>query len=238
MDIGIMEQQKQKNTMQAYIISFVVMLIFLMFLFAYFQWRYNKKLLLLSIRDSLSDSFNRRYVFNFLNKLVNANSSEKSTVSIMVIDIDDFKRVNDLYGHPFGDKVIREIAKIGTEIMRTQDVIGRVGGEEFLCVLPRIDAIQCLHIAQRFVNKVNECEFIAEGESEGIHRVKVSVSIGLATTSKNIQTSSELYVQADKALYHAKDSGKNRAIQYQDSMQYSNQRKTNYSNNNSTFDEE
>ena len=232
------EQQKQENTIQAYVIGFIVLLIFFMLFFAYFQWHHNKKLMRLSVRDPLSNSFNRRYVFNFLQKLVNANHSERNTISIMVIDIDDFKQVNDLYGHPFGDEVIRRIAEIGTEILRTEDIIGRVGGEEFLCVLPRIDAVQSLHIAQRFVNKVNECEFIAEGESEGIHRVKVSVSIGLATTSKNVQTSSELYVQADKALYHAKDSGKNRAIQYQDAMQYSNQREASDSNKISTFDDE
>jgi len=232
------EQQKQENTIQAYVIGCVVLLVFFMLLFAYSQWHHNKKLMRLSVRDPLTNSFNRRYVFNFLQKLVNANHSERNTISIMVIDIDDFKQVNDLYGHPFGDIVIRKIAEIGTEILRTEDVIGRVGGEEFLCVLPRIDAVQSLHIAQRFVNKVNEYDFLTEDEGDKIQRVKVTVSIGLSTTSKNIQTSSELYVQADKALYHAKDSGKNRAIQYQDSMQYSNQRKTNYSNNNSTFDEE
>lgn len=232
------EQQKQKNTLQAYIISFVVMLIFFILLFAYFQWRHNKKLLLLSVRDPLSNLFNRRYVFNFLNKLVNDNRSEKSTVSIMVIDIDDFKQVNDLYGHPFGDKVIRKIAEIGTEIMRTEDVIGRVGGEEFLCVLPRIDAIQSLHIAQRFVNKVNSYEFLVGDKHDNTQRVTVTVSIGIATTSESVHTSSELYVQADKALYHAKYCGKNRAMQYQDSMLHSYQRETGFSNLDSTFNDE
>tara|TARA_R110001583_G_scaffold11696_2_gene52611 strand:+ start:483 stop:2435 length:1953 start_codon:yes stop_codon:yes gene_type:complete len=232
------EQQKQANTIQAYVIGFIVLLVFFMLFFAYFQWHHNKKLTRLSVRDPLSNCFNRRYIFNFLQTLVNANHSEKNTISIMVIDIDDFKQVNDLYGHPFGDTVIRKIAEIGTEILRTEDVIGRVGGEEFLCVLPRIDAVQSLHIAQRFVNKVSECYFIAEGEDDGIQRVKVTVSIGLATTSKNAHTSSELYGQADKALYHAKYSGKNRAIQYQDSIQYSNQRKANDSHKNSTLDDE
>jgi len=232
------EQQKQENTIQTYIIAFVVLLVLFILFFAYFQWHHNKKLMRLSVRDPLSNSFNRRYVFNFLQKLVNANQSERNTISIMVIDIDDFKQVNDLYGHPFGDEVIRKIAEIGRDILRTEDVIGRVGGEEFLCVLPRIDAVQSLHIAQRFVNKVNIFEFIAENESGGIKRVKVTVSIGLATTSKSVQTSSELYVQADKALYHAKYSGKNRAIQYQDSMQYSNQQKASSGNKASIFDEE
>ena len=232
-----LEQQKQQNDMQVHIISFVVMLVFFIFLFAYFQWRNNKKLVLLSVRDTLTNSFNRRYVFNFLNKLVTANQFEKNTVSIMVIDIDDFKQVNDLYGHPFGDSVIREIAKIGTEIMRSEDVIGRVGGEEFLCVLPRIDAVQGLHIAQRFVNKVSAREFLVGDKHDNVQRIHVTVSIGIATTSENAQTSSELYLQADKALYHAKYSGKNRAIQYRDSMQHSYQRETDLSNLNSPLND-
>jgi diguanylate cyclase (GGDEF)-like protein len=216
------EQQKQANTMQVYVIVFVVTLILIMLFFTYFQWHHNKKLKELSIRDSLSNSFNRRYVFNFLDKLVDANYQEKNTISIMVIDIDDFKQVNDLYGHPFGDEIIRKIADIGSAILRTEDVIGRVGGEEFLCVLPRIDAVQSLHIAQRFVNTVNQHEFVTESNNGGTQKIQVTVSIGLATSSKKAQTSTDLYLQADKALYHAKDSGKNRVIQYQESMQYLN----------------
>jgi len=215
------KQQQQKNTTQTYIISIVVILVFFILFFTYVQWQNNKKLVLLSIRDPLSNSFNRRYVFNFLKKMINTNHAEKNTISIMVIDIDDFKLVNDLYGHPFGDIVIREIAKIGAEIMRTEDVIGRVGGEEFLCVLPRINPVQSLHIAQRFVKKVSCCEFLAGDKYGSNQKVKVTISIGIATTSEKIKTSSELYIQADKALYHAKHSGKNRAIQYHDSMQHS-----------------
>ncbi|MBL4942266.1 MAG: GGDEF domain-containing protein [Colwellia sp.] len=234
----LFEQQKQKNTMQAYIIGFVVILACLILLFVYFQWRHNKKLLLLSIRDALSDSFNRRYVFNYLNKLINTNTVAENTVSIMVIDIDNFKQVNDLYGHTFGDKIIREIAKVGSDTIRNEDVIGRVGGEEFLCVLPGIDAVQCLHIAQRFVNKVNAREFLVGDEFDNVQRVKVTVSIGLSTTTEHIKTSSMLYLQADKALYYAKYSGKNRAMQYQDSMQDSYQPEAAFGQDHSSLSDE
>jgi diguanylate cyclase (GGDEF)-like protein len=88
------------------------------------------------------------------------------------------------------------------------------------------------------VNKVNEYDFFAEDQFEKTQKVKVTVSIGLSTTSNDTQTSSELYVQADKALYYAKDSGKNRAIQYQDAMQYSNQRKISDIHNIITIDED
>ena len=214
-------QHKQENLIQTYIISFIIMLVLFSLVFMYFQWRHNQKLLALSISDPLSGLYNRRYIFSFLNKLVNAINLDKNQVSIMLIDIDDFKPVNDLYGHSFGDQVISEIAKIGKDTIRVEDVIGRVGGEEFLCVLPRIDSIQCLHIAQRLVKKVHDYEFTVEDGRGNKQKVKVTVSIGISTTSIDAMNSTDLYIQADKALYHAKDSGKCRAVQYRDTMQHS-----------------
>lgn len=218
------EQQKQQNVFQTYIITFTVLLTLLGLIFLFLQRQNNKKLLALSIRDSLSNIFNRRYVFGFLNKLINSINSDKSHVSIMVIDIDNFKQVNDLYGHPFGDYVIREIAKIGQETLRVEDVMGRVGGEEFLCVLPRTDALQCMKIAQRLVKNVNNHDFIIEPECSKEHPAKITVSIGVATTSADIEDSAQLYLQADKALYQAKNSGKNHVEQYRAYMMYSNQK--------------
>lgn len=214
-------QQKQENTTQTYIISCIVMLVLFGLVFIYFQWRHNQKLLELSIRDPLSDLYNRRYIFQFLNKLVNGIDLEKNQISIMLIDIDDFKQVNDLYGHSFGDQVISEVAKIGKETLRIEDVIGRVGGEEYLCVLPRIDSIQCLHIAQRLVKQVHEHEFFVGSKGVNKKQVNITVSVGISTTSADTINSSDLYLQADKALYHAKASGKNRAVQYLNTMQHS-----------------
>jgi two-component system cell cycle response regulator len=212
-------QQKQENITENYIISFIVVLILVSLIFIYFQWRHTQKLLELSIRDPLSDLYNRRYIFHFLNKLVNVINLEKNQVSIILIDIDDFKQVNDLYGQSFGDQVISEVAKISQNTFRVEDIIGRVGGEEFLCVLPRIDSIQCLHIAQRLVKKVHEYEFYASAKGDKKQPVNITVSIGISTTSVDTINGADLYLQADKALYHAKENGKNRAIQYRNSMQ-------------------
>lgn len=214
-------QQKQENLIQTYIISFVIMLILLGVAFIYFQWRYSKKLLALSFRDSLSNSYNRRYIFNFLDELINSNDLEKNQVSIMLIDIDDFKQINDLYGHSFGDKVIREVAKISNSTVRVEDAVGRVGGEEFLCVLPRIDSVQCLHIAQRLVKTVAEYDFYVENKGENQQQINITLSIGISTTSVETTNSADVYLEADKALYHAKSCGKNRAVKYQNTMQHS-----------------
>ena len=207
-------QQKQENKQQSYILLFFILLAIFILIILMIQRHNNKKLLALSIRDSLSNLYNRRYVFNFLTKIISATDALKGEVSIMLIDIDEFKKINDQYGHPFGDEVIREIAKIGENTLRVEDVMGRIGGEEFLCVLPRIDANQCLQIAQRFVDNVNKHIFITRDKKE----IKVTISIGVSSTSKNINKTNMLYLYADKALYHSKYNGKNRVSQYQDYM--------------------
>jgi diguanylate cyclase (GGDEF)-like protein len=214
-------QQKQEKAIQTYKVASIVVLIVLGLIFIYFQRRHSQKIVELSIRDPLSDLYNRSYMFQFLNKLVSAINLEKNQISIMLIDIDDFKGVNDLYGHSFGDTVISEVAKIGKDTIRIEDVIGRVGGEEFLCVLPRIDSEQCLHIAQRLVNNVNKNIFFVGGAGKKRKQVNISVSIGISTTSIDTINSSDLYLQADKALHHAKANGKGCAVQYLKTMQHS-----------------
>ena len=209
------EQQEQKNTLQTYMISFSIVFILMVLIIVFFQRQHNKKLLALSIRDSLSELYNRRYVFSFLDKLVSATDTEKSQISVMVIDIDDFKQKNDFYGHPFGDYVIREVAKIGRDTLRAEDIMGRVGGEEFLCVLPRIDSVQCMLIANRFVKSVNSHDFIIDTQDNDKQQVNITISVGITTTSAEVEDSTQLYEQADKALYQAKENGKNRAVQYE-----------------------
>lgn len=212
------EQQTQENTFQTYIIAFSIILILMVLAFVLFQWQHNKKLLALSIRDPLSGLFNRRYVFSFFNKRMNAVDIEKNQVSIMVIDIDNFKEINDLYGHPFGDYVIREIARIGQETLRVEDVMGRVGGEEFLCVLPRTDSTQSMLIARRFVKNVNSYDFVIESKFDEKQTVNITISVGVTTTSDEVEGPNHMYVQADKALYQAKGNGKNCAVQYSPEM--------------------
>lgn len=212
------EQQKQQNTLQTYLIAFSVFFAVVILIFVFFQRQHNKKLLALSIRDPLSELYNRRYVFSFLNKLVSSIDTQKSQISIMVIDIDNFKQVNDLYGHPFGDNVIREIARIGQETLRVEDIMGRVGGEEFLCVLPRIDSEQCMHIARRLVKNVNSHDFDFEQRENEKKIVHITISIGIATTSSEAEGATQLYAHADKALYQAKEKGRNCVIQYSPDM--------------------
>ncbi len=216
------EQQKQKNHQQSYLmfiaVSFIIFILVVMFI----QQRNNRKILALSIRDPLSNLYNRRYLFGFLTKLIKATDPNKGDVSVMLIDIDNFKEINDQYGHPFGDEVIRQIAKIGQDTLRVEDIMGRIGGEEFLCALPRTDTKQCLQIAQRLLENISNYTF----ETSEKHVVKVTVSIGIASTSVTANECNILYTQADKALYHAKNNGKNSISQYRSYMEHAYQSHT------------
>jgi len=202
----------------------VAVFIIAVLIFLFFQQRYTRKLLSVSIQDPLSGVFNRRYVFNFLDKILTRINPKHTDLAVVLLDIDDFKEVNDQYGHPVGDEVIRQISMICQNSLRHEDVIGRIGGEEFLCVLPRINQVESKQIAERMRKSIANHAFLTDrGEL-----YSVTVSIGIAHINTNIENSHDLYVCADKALYQAKKAGKNTIVTYQEvesitSSEYDNQ---------------
>ena len=134
-------------------------------------------------------------------------------MSILVIDIDNFKVINDQYGHPAGDRVLKQVADIAQTALRSEDIMGRVGGEEFLCLLPRVDKSLTEVIAQRLLAAVQESEFIVKGGE----KIKVTISIGMrCITQTQDFTVNNFYAQADQALYRAKRQGKNQAVMFQE----------------------
>lgn len=204
------EKILQQATEKRYLLLFVSIFVFIMLIVFLILYRNHQQVLSLSCIDSLSKLYNRNYIFDYMEKLFVSASPEKSKLSILLMDIDNFKEINDTYGHPFGDEVIRQIARIGEETLRTEDVIGRVGGEEFLCVLPRIEIDQCLAIAKRLLENINQYTFITPNGDP----FTTSVSIGIARLNDKVIDSDMLYAQADQALYQSKRSGKNRATLY------------------------
>ena len=206
------ENQQQQIKQQYYLVAFVVFVTVVLLIFLLIQQGYTRKVLAVSIRDSLSGLYNRKYIFEFLDKIVETTISEQGELSVILLDIDDFKLVNDEHGHPFGDEVIREISTICQESHRKDDIVGRIGGEEFFCILPSADLDETKRIAQRILNNIAEHIFTtASGEP-----YSVTVSIGIACINIGAQTSIDLYTQADKALYYAKKLGKNNIVAYQD----------------------
>tara|TARA_R110002167_G_scaffold876_7_gene3901 strand:- start:1098 stop:2957 length:1860 start_codon:yes stop_codon:yes gene_type:complete len=198
-----LEKQQSNTTQDIYFTVFITCGSLIVLIVIIAQYRSNRKMHLLTIKDPLSGLFNRRYIFDYLDKAALADASEKIQMSIILIDIDDFKKINDKYGHPVGDDVICQVAEIGSEIFRQDDIFGRIGGEEFMCILPRTDVTTAKKIAERFLSAINQSR-VVKG-----HQDNVTVSIGIATLSAQCRDINQLYINADQALYQAKHFGKN-----------------------------
>ncbi len=206
------EQQLQNATYQSYLLILSVVLVLIILVAFILQRRYTNKVIAVSIRDSLSGLFNRRYIFQLFEKQIKSLAGKKGSLSIILLDIDNFKNINDQYGHPFGDQVIRMISDICQAKLRIEDAVGRIGGEEFLCLLPRIDSKTCLAIAQRMSENIEQYAF-TDDRGEAFF---VTVSIGISTTSSEIKSTADLFLQADKALYYSKENGKNKITFFND----------------------
>lgn len=206
------EKNHQQKLNTRYLILVLIFIILVIVAVLIIQRKTHHKLLSLSIKDDLTELYNRRYIFNFWEKLLNKTQG-KVQMSILLIDIDNFKIINDQYGHPAGDQVLKQLADIAETCLRTEDVMGRVGGEEFLCLLPRVDQALTLNIANRLLTSVSQADFILKGNKK-IH-VTISIGIRCITNSDSINVNN-LYAQADQALYRAKRQGKNQAIVFHD----------------------
>ncbi|MCU7919264.1 MAG: diguanylate cyclase [Candidatus Thiodiazotropha sp. (ex Epidulcina cf. delphinae)] len=168
-------------------------------------------LLELSRHDPLTGLFNRRAFLEHLNLDLDRTERHRVSTSLLMIDIDHFKQVNDEWGHPVGDEVLKYFAKICNTVSRKIDVTARMGGEEFAMLLPHTDEKQALFIAERLRQRIAEAE-IRTGSSG--NRLRVTASIGLAVTTIAI-SADELISRADKALYLAKNCGRNCVKKYE-----------------------
>ena len=159
----------------------------------------------ISIRDSLTGLYNRKHLMETLEKEVNRSQRHSHSFAFLVIDIDHFKKYNDTYGHLAGDEVLRRLASVFTESIRSSDYAARYGGEEFIIILPETGTEQGVEAAERIRNKVAEEKFGAEGES-----IKVTISVGVASYPENGEDAESVIRTADAALYEAKELGRNR----------------------------
>lgn len=153
--------------------------------------------------DGLTGVFNRRYMDITLRKEYNRCERWGKSLSLCMIDIDDFKIINDTKGHPFGDKVLVRLASIIKNSLREEDVLCRYGGEEFLMVLPETDAAGAMVLAKRLYAATKQDTFLTMSH--------VTFSAGLATYPE-IKTADGLLAAADKALYQAKYNGKDQIV--------------------------
>lgn len=160
----------------------------------------------LSIYDSLTGIYNRRYFMHRFMEEFNRAEKFKHNLSFLMVDIDNFKAINDTYGHLVGDVILKEVAMLVVETIREIDFAARFGGEEFAIILLDTDKAGAIMVGDRICFRITRDRISAFDEM-----LAVSVSVGIAAYPQNSIHSDMLIEVADKALYKAKLSGKNRA---------------------------
>jgi len=163
----------------------------------------------LTIIDQLTGIYNRRYLDGSLKKIIELHSRTGSSLSVLMIDIDHFKKYNDTYGHDAGDGCLRAVAgTLSRCVIREKDFVARYGGEEFAVVLPNTDEKGAQLVAERMLEKVRECN-IPHKTNEVAGYVTVSIG-GTTDVINHLQHGSDYIKAADKALYESKKNGRNR----------------------------
>ncbi|MGL4289307.1 MAG: diguanylate cyclase, partial [Phreatobacter sp.] len=161
------------------------------------------------ITDGLTGLHNRRYMESHLGTLVEQAAMRGKPLSVLILDIDFFKSVNDTYGHDAGDEVLREFAARVRKNVRGIDLACRLGGEEFVVIMPDTDAGVASIVAERIRARVAGEPFPIQ---KGARAIDITVSIGMAQRRSNDDGADVVIKRADQALYRAKRDGRNRVV--------------------------
>lgn len=171
----------------------------------------------MAITDPLTQVYNRRHFFILAEKEMERASRGGTPMSVILIDADHFKQINDTYGHPSGDRVLIHLAQICQKYIRARDVFARYGGEEFILLLPETNLSQATFVAERVRKALAE-----NGVMEKDQVIPVTISLGIAVWTKTQPVSfSTLLSQADQALYRAKQSGRNQVCSWESNSNFS-----------------
>ena len=161
----------------------------------------------LSITDPLTNTFNRRHFFDIAEREIASARRHGRPTSLLAIDIDHFKRINDTFGHAVGDEALKAFTEACQGQLRASDLLGRMGGEEFAVLLPETDTVAARMVAERIRRRMAELVVPA-----GSEEVRFTVSIGISSCRAGERSVDALLSCADEALYLAKDAGRNRVI--------------------------
>jgi diguanylate cyclase (GGDEF)-like protein len=166
---------------------------------------YHEEIYRLMTTDALTQTYNRRYFNEALEREFNRSSRYKRALSLLIFDIDWFKKINDTYGHVAGDSVLRQLAVVVKPRLRQQDMLARVGGEEFAVLLPEVDLVGGRVAAEKVRRLVEAARFSIDQRE-----FSCTVSVGVAEWRAEMPAPIALYDAADKHLYEAKQAGRNR----------------------------
>ena len=202
------EVERDKTARQnKFIISITVALIFIAIFIK--QLTVRRQLIKLAKTDSLTGLLNRSALFEHGYSLAKYCREKPYDFSVLLLDLDDFKLINDRYGHHIGDEVLKTVSLLANEAMRSRDIFARLGGEEFVALLPYADDNKAKAIAQRINEKVLQYDFTTKGI-----KAPITLSIGVATMNTNHARFDDTLHCADLAMYEAKALGKNRILSY------------------------
>ncbi len=177
----------------------------------------NRRLSEVSTRDALTGLYNRWFVMEKIDSEINRALRHGSPMSLLMLDIDHFKRINDTWGHPAGDQVLQAIGKLLRDSCRVYDVPGRYGGEEFCIVLPETKPGNTTVVAERIRHRLEETE-LACGEGAVIVTASMGIAGMEASSEGEILSPAALIDRADRALYTAKSRGRNRVETWDEAL--------------------
>jgi diguanylate cyclase (GGDEF)-like protein len=163
----------------------------------------------MAIKDVLSGQYNRRYFLGIGARIMQRCKRYGRPISLAIVDIDHFKRVNDRFGHDAGDVVIRETARCMRQRIRETDLLARWGGEEFVILLPESDQETSSLVAERVRQDIEAMSIVVGGLSDPL---TITASLGVAKAKPELDSLMTLIKKADQALYRAKEAGRNRVV--------------------------
>jgi diguanylate cyclase (GGDEF)-like protein len=169
--------------------------------------QYHEEIYRLTIIDGLTEAHVKRYLLESLDKELLRARRRQRNLSVLMFDIDHFKRINDVHGHLAGDHVLKELARLVKTSVRADDVFGRYGGEEFALVLPETKLTGARDLGEALRDKIARARFVFQREA-----IPVTISVGAATLDDEHKTALDLIKTADEKLYEAKRSGRNRVV--------------------------
>ncbi len=221
-DVGLIVPSQKLVTL----IAFDIILIVSFFISAFLSknMRKNEKILQqllkktreLSITDGLTNLYNQTHFFEMLKHEIEQSRRYKQVFSLIIFDVDDFKKYNDNNGHIYGSRALEQIGSIMKKIFRSSDILARYGGDEYVIILPNTDKVGAFLAADRLRERVENEEFYGEKRQP---KGKITISLGITGFPEHGNTVEEILSNADKALYRVKKMGGNRTIIYSEEIE-------------------
>jgi len=161
----------------------------------------------LASTDPLLGIYNQRYFFTLAEEVFNQSRVNQDDLSIILLDLDHFKRINDTYGHRFGDKVLHIFAEATKSMLREEDIFARYGGEEFVILLPKTNLAMATQVAERLRNKIEKTQIVTNRGGD----MSLTVSAGVAALDIEMTLNIDILLEkADQAMYRSKGEGRNK----------------------------